>query len=730
MNCTIPALVKSSVGIVGGHQGRGAHHGVPVAARSSRGNALAELAAGHGHGGIIRRRSVGSASEPRRRRADDERGTPCASPRTAGSRGAGGSRASRRRARLAASAQEPRQAAAPGLETPVRLGRLVEGGGDGGGGQIARDPLRQELLAEPAAADCGGRGRGPRPRSARRTRRPRSRGRRGRPTTAWATSSGAPAAPEARVSSRPLQALRANRSKAASLAAFASSVRRSRRAAAVRRPARRHGLSARLADARRLGERPDGLAGRRSRPRSRRSCLSQVISPVEKMPLTLRSKSSGLVAGVARGLVGDQLLAIELQQRLVEGLHAVLRCARGDDVGDLRRLVRLPMHSRTRPVAIMTSTAGTRPLPSARATRRWETMPWMTDGELAADLVLLVRREDRDDPVDGLGRVQRVERGEHQVAGLRRVQRRLDGLDVAHLADQDDVGVLAQGGAQGLREARRVLADLALADHALLVLVHELDRVLDRDDMVVARCGSCSRSWRRAWWTCREPVMPVTRIRPRRSMASRSSTLGRCSSSKAGMRSGMWRNTAAHLALARKTLTRKRPTPGHACSARSISLAFHQRVVADARPAGVMAVLRMKSRVTSGRSSCISRWPWIRTMGRDPDLRCRSEALRFAHSVSSCCKFHRPLLLGRLLGRSGGTAPAAADGLRPSAVADLGLEVARTLGLSLQVPLGVLAPLPDPLGLVGVPGAGLLDDVLLDAQVEDRALLRRCPRRR
>ena len=38
-------------------------------------------------------------------------------------------------------------------------------------------------------------------------------------------------------------------------------------------------------------------------------------------------------------------------------------------------------------------------------------------------------------------------------------------------------------------EALGVRADLALVDEALLVLVHELDRVLDRDDVVVRGCG-------------------------------------------------------------------------------------------------------------------------------------------------------------------------------------------------------------------------------------------------
>ena len=41
-------------------------------------------------------------------------------------------------------------------------------------------------------------------------------------------------------------------------------------------------------------------------------------------------------------------------------------------------------------------------------------------------------------------------------------------------------------GAQGAAEAGRVGADLALVDDAPLVAVHELDRVLDRDDVVAA----------------------------------------------------------------------------------------------------------------------------------------------------------------------------------------------------------------------------------------------------
>ena len=76
-----------------------------------------------------------------------------------------------------------------------------------------------------------------------------------------------------------------------------------------------------------------------------------------------------------------------------------------------------------------------------------------------------------------------MERGEGQVPGLGDAQRRFDRLEVAHLADQDHVRVLAEAGPQGVGEGVRVRVKLALIDEALLVLVEEFDRVLDRDDM-------------------------------------------------------------------------------------------------------------------------------------------------------------------------------------------------------------------------------------------------------
>ncbi len=89
--------------------------------------------------------------------------------------------------------------------------------------------------------------------------------------------------------------------------------------------------------------------------------------------------------------------------------------------------------------------------------------------ELGTDLLLLLGREDVDDPVDRLRRRLRVQGREDEVAGLGRGQRGGDRLEVAHLADQDHVGVLAQRGPQPEREVRRVRADLTLVDDRAFV---------------------------------------------------------------------------------------------------------------------------------------------------------------------------------------------------------------------------------------------------------------------
>ncbi len=96
---------------------------------------------------------------------------------------------------------------------------------------------------------------------------------------------------------------------------------------------------------------------------------------------------------------------------------------------------------------------------------------------------LLVRGKGIDHAVDGRRCAVGVQSRHHQNAHLGRRDRRAHGLQVAQLAHQDDVRVLTQGRQQGGGKGWCVCADLALADQAVVARMHELNGILDRDDM-------------------------------------------------------------------------------------------------------------------------------------------------------------------------------------------------------------------------------------------------------
>ena len=77
-------------------------------------------------------------------------------------------------------------------------------------------------------------------------------------------------------------------------------------------------------------------------------------------------------------------------------------------------------------------------------------------------------------------------RAESQVAGFSDSQRRFDGFEIAHFADQHHVRIFTECGAQRIAEALGVRMQLALVDHAVLVHVHEFDRIFDGQDVLVA----------------------------------------------------------------------------------------------------------------------------------------------------------------------------------------------------------------------------------------------------
>src|SRR6185436_13356459 len=126
---------------------------------------------------------------------------------------------------------------------------------------------------------------------------------------------------------------------------------------------------------------------------------------------------------------------------------------------------------------------------ASRNSRAWQQR--LTDDafehqrELRANLRLLMRREHVDDTVDGRGRRVGVQGRKSQVAGFGDAQRRLDGLHVAHFADEHDIRVFTKRGAQGGGETLRVVVNLALIDQPLLVYVQIFDGVFNRQDVIV-----------------------------------------------------------------------------------------------------------------------------------------------------------------------------------------------------------------------------------------------------
>ena len=188
--------------------------------------------------------------------------------------------------------------------------------------------------------------------------------------------------------------------------------------------------------------------------------------------------------GVRRHLALDRAGEHLLDQRLLEGLHLEERALR-DGFGDLLGAVladqvgdaRVHDHHLDGGDAAAAD-AREQPLADHAAEDA---------REHGADLLLLRRREELDHPADGLGGVDRVQRREDEVARLGGLERGLGRLRVAELADQDRVRILAEHAPQRLGEVGRVEPDLALVDDAVAVGMQDLDRILDRDDVLVAR---------------------------------------------------------------------------------------------------------------------------------------------------------------------------------------------------------------------------------------------------
>src|SRR5829696_7470370 len=74
---------------------------------------------------------------------------------------------------------------------------------------------------------------------------------------------------------------------------------------------------------------------------------------------------------------------------------------------------------------------------------------------------------------------------ESQVARFSDPECHLDGFKITHFTDQYNIRVLAECGSKCRSERVGVSRHFTLVHNAILVIVKELDRVLDREDMLV-----------------------------------------------------------------------------------------------------------------------------------------------------------------------------------------------------------------------------------------------------
>src|SRR3984957_15586211 len=184
---------------------------------------------------------------------------------------------------------------------------------------------------------------------------------------------------------------------------------------------------------------------------------------------------------------GDEVEEIQIEERLIESLHAVLAGAGRDGVANHAGLIRVDD-------AIANVAGGDHDFDRGNAAaaigfahQALADHGFQGAGQLQTNLFLFGRRKDGDDALNGFGRVQGVQGGQHQVAGFGGENRGGNGFQVAHFADQNDVRVLTQSSAQRGGERGGVDFDFALVDETFFVAVQIFDRVFDGDDVLGAQ---------------------------------------------------------------------------------------------------------------------------------------------------------------------------------------------------------------------------------------------------
>ena len=99
--------------------------------------------------------------------------------------------------------------------------------------------------------------------------------------------------------------------------------------------------------------------------------------------------------------------------------------------------------------------------------------------QFLANRILALQRQTVRNPRNGCGDIHGVQRGQHQMPGLRRSHRDHHRFRVAHLPDYDHVWRLAQGRPQCGGKVRRIFANFHLLDNAFEMAMLILHRVFN-----------------------------------------------------------------------------------------------------------------------------------------------------------------------------------------------------------------------------------------------------------
>ncbi len=106
-----------------------------------------------------------------------------------------------------------------------------------------------------------------------------------------------------------------------------------------------------------------------------------------------------------------------------------------------------------------------------------------SESELHTYLILLICRKRLDDAFNCLNCIIGMECREYEVSSLSECDGSFDSLEVAHLTDDDDIWVFAEDRSDSVRKCIKLFSEFSLVDEGFFVLVNELYRIFEGDNM-------------------------------------------------------------------------------------------------------------------------------------------------------------------------------------------------------------------------------------------------------